>query len=140
MDIIYYIHKSVELLFQILGLVEVWTHRSMDVCVQIRRKKCGRNRNRVLQQYRWCTVKPALLTSSFEWQVQLTILQLSLFKVIKRKYFSQGKCLFLMLLYFSIMLFLTTFRNSSAISRPTLENMAEKMLKYFLTLNLITLN
>ncbi len=31
MDIISYIHKSVELLFQILGLVEVWTHRGMEL-------------------------------------------------------------------------------------------------------------
>ncbi len=31
MDIISYIHKSVELFFQILGLVEVWTHRSMEL-------------------------------------------------------------------------------------------------------------
>jgi hypothetical protein len=31
MDIIYYVHKSVELLFQILELVEVWTRRSMEL-------------------------------------------------------------------------------------------------------------
>jgi hypothetical protein len=31
MDIIFYVHKSVELLFQILGLVEVWTRRSMEL-------------------------------------------------------------------------------------------------------------
>jgi hypothetical protein len=31
MDIISYIHKSVALLFQILELVEVWTHRSMEL-------------------------------------------------------------------------------------------------------------
>jgi hypothetical protein len=31
MNIIYYVHKSVELLFQIFGLVEVWTHRSMEL-------------------------------------------------------------------------------------------------------------
>ncbi len=31
MDIISYIRKSVELLFQILGLVEVWTHWSMEL-------------------------------------------------------------------------------------------------------------
>ncbi len=31
MAIISYIHKSVELLFKILGLVEVWTHRSMEL-------------------------------------------------------------------------------------------------------------
>jgi hypothetical protein len=37
------------------------------------------------------TVNPALLTSNFAWQIQLSILQISLFKVIRRKYFSQGK-------------------------------------------------
>jgi hypothetical protein len=31
MDIIFYVHKSVELLFHILGLVEVWTRRSMEL-------------------------------------------------------------------------------------------------------------
>ncbi len=31
MDIISYIHKSVELFFQILGLVEVLIHRSMEL-------------------------------------------------------------------------------------------------------------
>jgi hypothetical protein len=31
MDIIPYIHKSVELLFQILELIEVWTRRSMEL-------------------------------------------------------------------------------------------------------------
>jgi hypothetical protein len=31
MDIISYIPKSVEPFFQILGLVEVWTHRSMEL-------------------------------------------------------------------------------------------------------------
>jgi hypothetical protein len=31
MDIIPYTHKSVELLFQILELVEVWTRRSMEL-------------------------------------------------------------------------------------------------------------
>jgi hypothetical protein len=31
MDIISYLHKSVELLFQILGLVEVGTRRSMEL-------------------------------------------------------------------------------------------------------------
>jgi hypothetical protein len=31
MDIISYVHKSEELLFQILGLVEVWTSRSMEL-------------------------------------------------------------------------------------------------------------
>jgi hypothetical protein len=31
MDIISYVHKSVELLFQILGLVEVWTRSCMEL-------------------------------------------------------------------------------------------------------------
>jgi hypothetical protein len=31
MDIISYIHKSVALLFQILEVVEVWTHRRMEL-------------------------------------------------------------------------------------------------------------
>jgi hypothetical protein len=31
MDIISYIHQSVELLFQILGLIELWAHRSMEL-------------------------------------------------------------------------------------------------------------
>jgi hypothetical protein len=31
MDITSYVHKSVEQLFQILGLVEVWTRRSMEL-------------------------------------------------------------------------------------------------------------
>jgi hypothetical protein len=30
--------------------------------------------------------------NSFVWQIKLSLLQISLFKVIKRKYFSQGKC------------------------------------------------
>jgi hypothetical protein len=31
MDIFSYVHKSIELLFYILGLVEVWTRRSMEL-------------------------------------------------------------------------------------------------------------
>jgi hypothetical protein len=31
MDVISYVHKSVELFFHILGLVEVWTRRSMEL-------------------------------------------------------------------------------------------------------------
>jgi hypothetical protein len=38
-----------------------------------------------------CTVNPALLTSSFVWLIQLCLLHISLFKVIIRKYFSQGE-------------------------------------------------
>ncbi len=37
------------------------------------------------------TVNPALLGSSFVWQIQLYLLHISLFKVIKRNPFSQGK-------------------------------------------------
>jgi hypothetical protein len=44
------------------------------------------------------TVNPALLTSSFVWQIQLFLLKISLFKEIKRKYFSQGKCEFMIFL------------------------------------------
>jgi hypothetical protein len=35
MDIISYIHKSVQQLFQILELIEVWTHRSIDMTIKI---------------------------------------------------------------------------------------------------------
>jgi hypothetical protein len=102
------------------------------------------------------TVNPALLTSSFVWQIQLAIIQISLFKVIRRKYFSQGKfefLLFLFVLLYKIkiltlltvylrhqslhMLFLTPFRNFWAISRPNLEKWLNKW-KVFLMLNLIT--
>jgi hypothetical protein len=37
------------------------------------------------------TVNPALLVSSFVWQIQLSSLHISLFKIIKRNYFCQGK-------------------------------------------------
>jgi hypothetical protein len=47
MDIISFVHKSVELLFQILGLVEVWTRRSMELSPallpQIDKKTRGKN-------------------------------------------------------------------------------------------------
>ncbi len=39
------------------------------------------------------------LANSFVWQVQLSLLHISLFKVIKRKYFSQGKCEFMKFLF-----------------------------------------
>jgi hypothetical protein len=45
------------------------------------------------------TVNPALLASSFVWQIQLSLLHISLFKVIKRKYISQGKCEFVKFLF-----------------------------------------
>ncbi len=45
------------------------------------------------------TVNPALLTSSFVWQILLSLFHISLFKVIKRQYFSQGKCEFLIFLF-----------------------------------------
>jgi hypothetical protein len=40
-------------------------------------------------------VNPALLASSFAWQIRLSLLHISLFKVFKRKYFSQSlrKCI-----------------------------------------------
>jgi hypothetical protein len=41
--------------------------------------------------YNTCTVNPALLASSFVWKIQLYVLQIPLFKVIKRNNFSQGK-------------------------------------------------
>ncbi len=44
MDIISYIHKSVELLFQILGLVEVWTHRSMELSPEVGNVGRGKRR------------------------------------------------------------------------------------------------
>ncbi len=45
------------------------------------------------------TVNPALLASSFVLQIQLSWLHISLFKVIKRKYFSQGICEFVKFLF-----------------------------------------
>jgi hypothetical protein len=46
------------------------------------------------------TVNPALfLASSFISQIQLSLHQISLFKVAKRKNFSQGKCEFLKFLF-----------------------------------------
>jgi hypothetical protein len=45
------------------------------------------------------TLNPALLASSFVWQIQLSLLHISLFKVIKRKYISQGKCEFVKFLF-----------------------------------------
>jgi hypothetical protein len=45
------------------------------------------------------TVNPALLASSFVWQIQLSLLHISLFKVIEWKYFSQGKCEFMKFLF-----------------------------------------
>ncbi len=45
------------------------------------------------------TVNPALLASSFVWLIQLYFLHISLFKIIKRKYFIQSKCEFMKLLF-----------------------------------------
>jgi hypothetical protein len=45
------------------------------------------------------TVNPALLASSFVRQIQLYFLHISLFKIIKRKYFIQSKCEFMKLLF-----------------------------------------
>jgi hypothetical protein len=74
---------------------------------------------------------------------------MSLFKVIKRKYVSQGKCEFMIFLFvvkpaylprqLLHMLFLTPFINiSKSFMDQELKKMAEKMLKYFLMLNLNT--
>ncbi len=44
MDIISYVHESVELLVQILGLIEVWTRRSMELSpasLEITSHVCG---------------------------------------------------------------------------------------------------
>ncbi len=45
------------------------------------------------------TVNQALLASSFVWQIQLYFHHISLFKIIKRKYFIQSKCEFMKLLF-----------------------------------------
>jgi hypothetical protein len=59
-------------------------------------KLSGRPELRTMKTY---TVNPALLTSSFVWQILLSFFHISLFKVIKRKYFSQGNCEFLIFLF-----------------------------------------
>jgi hypothetical protein len=46
-----YVHNPVEALFQILGLVEVWTRRSMELCYRLlvipsSLTRCGRNQMR----------------------------------------------------------------------------------------------
>jgi hypothetical protein len=46
-----------------------------------------------------CTVNPALLASRFVWLIQLSLLHISLFKEIINKYFSQGKCEFMKILF-----------------------------------------
>ncbi len=48
MDIISYVHKSVELLFHILGLVEVWTRRSMELSPLSGRSSDNRS---IIQRY-----------------------------------------------------------------------------------------
>jgi hypothetical protein len=48
------------------------------------------------QQY---TVNPALLANSFVWQIQLYLLHISLFKVIKINHFSRGKYEFMKFLF-----------------------------------------
>jgi hypothetical protein len=87
-------------------------------------------------------------------QIQLASLYISHFKVTKRKYFSQGKCNFMKLLFvlwdkikilslqtvnlphqYLHVLFLTPLINFWGICKLTVENMAEKMLKYFSALN-----
>jgi hypothetical protein len=45
------------------------------------------------------TVNPALLTSSFVWLIQLSLLHISLFKVTIMEFFTQGKCEFIYFLF-----------------------------------------
>jgi hypothetical protein len=45
------------------------------------------------------TVNPALLASSFVWQIQPYLLHISLFKVILKNHFSQGKYKFMKFLF-----------------------------------------
>jgi hypothetical protein len=45
------------------------------------------------------TLNLAHLTSSFVWPVQLSLLHILLFKVLIRKYFTQGKCDFMKFLF-----------------------------------------
>jgi hypothetical protein len=45
------------------------------------------------------TVNPAFLPSSFVWLIQLSLLHISLFKEIINKYFSQGKCEIMKILF-----------------------------------------
>jgi hypothetical protein len=62
MDIIFYVHKSVELLVQILRLVEVWTRRSMELSLMI---------------YDWlflgCTAVPPEEFGNIEWRVEIEL-------------------------------------------------------------------
>jgi hypothetical protein len=43
--------------------------------------------------------KPSPLPKSFAWQIQLSLLHITFFKVIMMKYFSQGKCEFMNFLF-----------------------------------------
>ncbi len=59
MDIISYIHKAVALLFQILELVEVWTHRSMELSPKNTPPRgCGPVSRIVQVEIRRFTVRP----------------------------------------------------------------------------------
>jgi hypothetical protein len=59
--------------------------------------------NNYSKRVNWChaviTVNPALLASSYVWQIQLYFLHISLFKIIKRKYFIRSKCEFMKFLF-----------------------------------------
>jgi hypothetical protein len=83
------------------------------------------------------TVNPALLTSSFVWQMQLSLLHISLFKIIKRKYFSQRKCELLIFLFVLLdkikILPLETAYFASPTSVYALPNSIEKFLSYIWT-------
>jgi hypothetical protein len=78
--------------------------------------------------------------------MQLSLLHISLFKIIKRKYFSQGKCEFLIFLfvlldkikiltletaYMPHQLLYMLYQTPSSMSGLTVKNIAEKILKYF---------
>ncbi len=70
------------------------------------KERCAEDREQTIGCSGWgtegrCanTVNPALSTSSFVWQILLSLFHISLFKVIKRKYFSQGKCEFFIFLF-----------------------------------------
>jgi hypothetical protein len=71
--------------------------------IQTRKPRChplGLHRNpRGPMGIRQHTVNPALLASSFVWQIQLYFHHISLFKIIQRKYFMQSKCEFMLFLH-----------------------------------------
>ncbi len=75
----------------------LYVHRSFSICTYI---LYGQAWSHIHGSYSTaCTVNPALLASSFVWQIQLYFLHISLFKIIKRKYFIQSKCEFMKFLF-----------------------------------------